>query len=666
MTILNFTTTLFKRKMLARGSQMLSGLLFLSIALSGGAHASTFSFILESEITVPPADAPDATGIGTFTFDQEAGTVSGSVTVSGTTGQPTIAHIHVGAVGEAGPIVITLEGNEDGSVWSLPPNTELDSTTLQDFDDGLLYVNVHTEANAPGELRAQLDDSTLVMPTTLALTLDTESTVPVAVAPGASGTGSVTIDTITGAISGSVTVTGTTGQPTIAHVHVGGVGVAGPVLITMIGNDDGSEWSLPEGSILDAEGIEAFLTGNLYINVHTEANAPGELRAQLVDSDSTSTTLDLTLSPDITVPPANAPDASGTGSVTVDTTTGAISGSVTVSGTTGQPTVAHVHVGGVGVAGPILITLDSNDDGSVWTFPEGATLDAVGIDDFLNGNLYINVHTEANAPGELRVQLNSDVVAGALGLRGEVYSSSALELFWERQAAPAVAYRVEQSGASAVEVEGTSFFVQGLAANTTFDFTVTALDDAGNELVSESLQLETSDDAFSASIAVENLRGEVYSSSAIELFWDVSDAGAGSFFVISRDGVEVGLTDGRSFFEEGLSSGTTFTYIVAPQSGGDAATIDLTTQGNNSGSTGVLDLVGQVYSVSALEIFWLRVDGAVSYQVERDGSVVADVDALSFFDSGLSAGTSFTYTVRALSNDGDVIATETVDLTTLN
>ncbi len=643
---------------------MFSGLLFLSTFFPNLSHAQTFSFELESQITVPPADAPNATGTGTFSFDQETNTVSGSVTVSGTTGEPTVAHIHIGAVGEAGPVAIALDGNEDGSVWSFPPNTEVDSALLENFNAGLLYVNVHTAANAPGELRAQLDANTLVEPTTLSLTLDPESTVPAAVAPGASGTGSVTVDTVTGAFSGSISVTGTTGQPTIAHVHVGGAGEAGPVLITMIGNDDGSEWSLPAETTLDAEGLEAFSSGNLYINVHTEANAPGELRAQLVDS--APITLDLTLSPDITVPPADAPGASGTGSITVNTSTGAISGSVTVSSTTGQPTVAHLHVGGVGEAGPVLIGMDSNDDGSVWSFPEGSALDAVGIEDFLNGNLYINVHTAANAPGELRVQLNNNSTAGALGLTGDVYSPTALELFWERQAAPAVTYRVEQSGGSSVETDGTSFFFQGLSANTTFDFTVTSLDASGNDLVSQSIQLTTNEDTFASSIAVENLSGEVYSSSAIELFWDVSDAGAGSFFVISRDGVEVGLNDGRSFFEDGLASGTTFTYTVAPQSGGDAATIELTTQGDNAGSTGALGLNGQVYSVSALEIFWQRVDGAARYQVERDGSVIEDFDALSFFDSGLDANTSFSYTVIALSNDDEVIAIETIDLATFN
>jgi len=214
----------------------------------------------------------------------------------------------------------------------------------------------------------------------------------------------LTVDITTGAISGSVTVSGTTGQPTAAHVHQGGVGDAGPIVVGMEGNEDGTVWSIADGATLDADGIDAFIAGNLYINVHTVANAPGELRVQIVDSSPVVLSA-LQLNPDITVPPANAPGASGSGSITVDTVTGAISGSVTVSGTTGQPTAAHVHQGGVGEAGPIVVGMESNGDGSVWTIPTGSALDTSGIEAFVNGNLYINVHTEANAPGELRVQL---------------------------------------------------------------------------------------------------------------------------------------------------------------------------------------------------------------------------------------------------------------------
>lgn len=116
-------------------------------------------------------------------------------------------------------------------------------------------------------------------------------------------------------------------------------------------------------------------------------------------------TISIALDSTSTVPPANVDGATGNGSFSVDTETGALAGSVTVSGTTGQPTVAHIHNGGPGVAGPIVISLDANEDGTVWTAPEGATLDAAGIALFEAGELYVNVHTDANAPGELRSQL---------------------------------------------------------------------------------------------------------------------------------------------------------------------------------------------------------------------------------------------------------------------
>ena len=120
---------------------------------------------------------------------------------------------------------------------------------------------------------------------TVSIMLDSTSTVPPANVDGASGTGSFSVDTETGAIAGSVTVSGTTGTPTMAHIHSGAAGEAGPVVVNLEANEDSSVWSVPEGEALDAAGIELFNAGNLYVNVHTEANAPGELRSQLVDGD---------------------------------------------------------------------------------------------------------------------------------------------------------------------------------------------------------------------------------------------------------------------------------------------------------------------------------------------------------------------------------------------
>lgn len=66
-----------------------------------------------------------------------------------------------------------------------------------------------------------------------------------------------------------------------------------------------------------------------------------------------------------------------------------------------NPTVAHIHVGPPGVAGPPDLPFDDPNSPITQTFlltPEQAA-------DALSGNLYVNVHTLANPPGEIRGQL---------------------------------------------------------------------------------------------------------------------------------------------------------------------------------------------------------------------------------------------------------------------
>ena len=69
--------------------------------------------------------------------------------------------------------MIGLEGNADGTVWSTPADATLDAAGIALFEAGELYVNVHTEANAPGELRSQLVDAgvTAAAPGTITVTL---------------------------------------------------------------------------------------------------------------------------------------------------------------------------------------------------------------------------------------------------------------------------------------------------------------------------------------------------------------------------------------------------------------------------------------------------------------------------------------------------------------
>ena len=78
-------------------------------------------------------------------------------------------------------------------------------------------------------------------------------------------------------VSGKVMTMGLDG--TMAHIHLAAAGQNGPVLITL--TKSGNEWLVPPGAMLTDGQYSAYQQGNLYVNVHTDANKGGELRAQL-------------------------------------------------------------------------------------------------------------------------------------------------------------------------------------------------------------------------------------------------------------------------------------------------------------------------------------------------------------------------------------------------
>jgi hypothetical protein len=66
----------------------------------------------------------------------------------------TAAHIHEGAIGMNGPVIIPLTKN--GDTFAVPTGAKLTTAQFASYQAGNLYVNVHTAANLGGEIRAQL------------------------------------------------------------------------------------------------------------------------------------------------------------------------------------------------------------------------------------------------------------------------------------------------------------------------------------------------------------------------------------------------------------------------------------------------------------------------------------------------------------------------------
>jgi CHRD domain len=122
-----------------------------ALVFSGPLFAADLKVTLTGAEETPPVTT-SASGRGTISIAADK-SVSGTVKTMGIDG--TVAHIHVGAPGESGPPIITLSKDADG-VWSVPPGAKLTDEQYTDFKAGKLYVNVHSAAHKPGEIRGQL------------------------------------------------------------------------------------------------------------------------------------------------------------------------------------------------------------------------------------------------------------------------------------------------------------------------------------------------------------------------------------------------------------------------------------------------------------------------------------------------------------------------------
>ena len=121
----------------------------LLAAAMGTALAADLKLTGDQEV---PPNTSTSVGTGTITVAAD-GSVSGSVAAPGMAGMA--AHIHVGAAGVNGPVIIPLTGSA-GDTWTVPPGAKLTPEQMEAYKAGNLYVNIHTAEHKGGELRAQL------------------------------------------------------------------------------------------------------------------------------------------------------------------------------------------------------------------------------------------------------------------------------------------------------------------------------------------------------------------------------------------------------------------------------------------------------------------------------------------------------------------------------
>ncbi len=355
---------------------------------------------------VPMVSTP-AFGLGTFLLARHNGSLKFNVVVTGLSGAVTAAHLHMAAMGAAGPVIQDLGGFISGNTIT----GEVDPTAfLSDLMAGNIYLNVHTAANPNGEIRGQLK-----MPAGISFdaSLNGAQQVPMVTTNG-KGAASFTASYDLDSIRYDVVVDGLSGPIQAAHLHNAAVNNAGPVVFDLAAGINGNRITGYITSATQGDLIE-LLEGNMYLNVHTAANPNGEVRGQVYRYMREGYTIALDGGQQV---PANGSSATGAGIVSVDR--GQSNAHVMFVTNAQMVQAAHFHKGVVGTNGPVLFDFSGMIvQNGVFTYLKGTDATPFTVANSVqlrNDSLYLNVHTTDFANGEVRGQVRRGAVCTEAGV----------------------------------------------------------------------------------------------------------------------------------------------------------------------------------------------------------------------------------------------------------
>jgi hypothetical protein len=234
-----------------------------------------FRVVLAGETETPAGD-PVATGTATIRVRAGHAKVCYQLTARDLSGPASAAHIHRGAAGTAGPVIIPLRTPNAAGKSSGCAKARKALVRAIMAHPGRYYVNVHTAEFPAGAIRAQLVGARPVLGTIIHLQLRGTSE------PNASGTAVLRIRKDAGMVCYRLHAANVTLPTIAAHIHKGAAGVNGPVVVPFTAPDANGESSgcttTTAASIID--DILANRAG-YYVNVHTKEHPAGAIRAQL-------------------------------------------------------------------------------------------------------------------------------------------------------------------------------------------------------------------------------------------------------------------------------------------------------------------------------------------------------------------------------------------------
>ena len=126
--------------------------------LAAAAASTTTAHATLRAATEVPSPKGAAKATGSFTGTLKGRSLHWTLRFAHLTSKPAGAHIHTGAKGATGPVVVVLCGTNCHSPMS--GTATLSASFLKAMKGGGTYVNVHTTKNPSGEIRGQVKVTT--------------------------------------------------------------------------------------------------------------------------------------------------------------------------------------------------------------------------------------------------------------------------------------------------------------------------------------------------------------------------------------------------------------------------------------------------------------------------------------------------------------------------
>ena len=292
-----------------------------------------------------------------------------------------------------------VDGTSIGTVMTSPYTVNWDSTKVTSGSHSLTATATDSHGGTA--------TSTAVMVTTTGMAAAAMSSAQVfpTTSSKAVGVARISVAPDTGAVSGTVSVSGMTART--VTINQGFAGSTGEAVVTLAPRaGSAGEFAVPANVTLSAEQVVAFSQGRLYVIATSTANPNGEIRGQLAPDNVRVTFSELTASREAA---ALGMRASGVAAATVDTRAGTLTVHVNSAGV---EDATNARVLGAAAGTPLADLARSPVEMGHFS-TELARISPAEVESFEAGRLSVSVAAAATPAGAIGGPIRPEAATGA-------------------------------------------------------------------------------------------------------------------------------------------------------------------------------------------------------------------------------------------------------------